>query len=78
MIDITVPQDLWDTDDEGVIVTWVYSDGAIVEDGKLLAELQVEKAQLELTAPASGRLTILAPADAVVRKGQVIGKIEPV
>jgi pyruvate/2-oxoglutarate dehydrogenase complex dihydrolipoamide acyltransferase (E2) component len=76
MTDITVPADLWDTEDEGVILTWIYSNGAVVEEGQLLAELMVGKAQLELTAPASGKLTILAPADTVVRKGQVIGKIE--
>jgi pyruvate/2-oxoglutarate dehydrogenase complex dihydrolipoamide acyltransferase (E2) component len=76
MTDITVPEDLWDTDDEGVIFSWVYADGAIVEQGKLVAELTVEKAQLELNAPASGRLTILAPAETVVRKGTVIGRIE--
>ena len=78
MTDITVPEDLWDTDDEGVIFSWVYADGALVEQGRLVAELTVEKAHLELNAPASGRLTILAPAETVVRKGTVIGRIEPV
>jgi pyruvate/2-oxoglutarate dehydrogenase complex dihydrolipoamide acyltransferase (E2) component len=56
----------------------VYADGALVEQGRLVAELTVEKAQLELNAPATGRLTILAPAETVVRKGTVIGRIEPV
>jgi pyruvate/2-oxoglutarate dehydrogenase complex dihydrolipoamide acyltransferase (E2) component len=78
MTDITVPEDLWETDDEGVIFSWVYADGALVEAGRLVAELTVEKAQLELNAPASGRLKILAPAETVVRKGTVIGRIEPV
>jgi pyruvate/2-oxoglutarate dehydrogenase complex dihydrolipoamide acyltransferase (E2) component len=78
MTDITVPEDLWDTDDEGVIFSWVYADGALVEQGRLIAELTVEKAQLELNAPASGRLRILAPAETVVRRGAVIGRIEPV
>jgi pyruvate/2-oxoglutarate dehydrogenase complex dihydrolipoamide acyltransferase (E2) component len=78
MTDITVPEDLWDTDDEGVIFAWVYADGALVQQGKLIAEVVVEKAQLELNAPASGRLRILVPAETVVRKGTVIGKIEPV
>ena len=77
MTDITVPEDLWDTDDEGVIFSWVYGDGAVVEQGRLVAELTVEKAQLELNAPASGRLKILAPAETVVRRGTVIGRIEP-
>jgi pyruvate/2-oxoglutarate dehydrogenase complex dihydrolipoamide acyltransferase (E2) component len=78
MTDIMVPEDLWDTDDEGVIFAWVYADGALVEQGKLIAELTVEKAQLELNAPASGRLRILVPAETVVRKGTVIGRIESI
>ena len=78
MTDITVPPDLWDSEDEGVIFAWIYADGALVERGKLVAELTVEKAQLELNAPASGRLRILAPAETVVRKGTIIGRIEPV
>jgi pyruvate/2-oxoglutarate dehydrogenase complex dihydrolipoamide acyltransferase (E2) component len=77
MTDVVVPEDLWDTDQEGVIVTWLYSTGALVEEGHLIAELAVEKAQLELTAPASGKLTVLAPADTVIKRGQVIGRIEP-
>ena len=78
MTDIVVPQDLWDTDEEGVMFTWVYPDGAIVVHGKLVAELTVEKAQLELSAPASGRLRILVQPGTPIRKGQVLGKIEPV
>jgi pyruvate/2-oxoglutarate dehydrogenase complex dihydrolipoamide acyltransferase (E2) component len=76
MTNIIIPDDLWDTDDEGVIFAWIYADGAVVEQGKLIAELTVEKAQLELTAPASGRLKIIVPADTVVRRGTVIGTIE--
>jgi pyruvate/2-oxoglutarate dehydrogenase complex dihydrolipoamide acyltransferase (E2) component len=75
--DVVVPQDLWDTEDEGVLLTWVYADGATVQQGKLIAELMVEKAQLELEAPASGRLRILVQPDAVIKKGQVLARIEP-
>ncbi len=77
MTDIVVPADLWDTEDEGVLFLWVYPDGALVEKGKLIAELTVEKAQLELVAPASGRLKILAAPETILRKGQVIGTITP-
>jgi len=77
VVDIVIPPDLWDTDDEGVILTWIYADGAVVEKGKLITEMMVEKVQLELTAPATGRLRILAPPDTVVKKGQVVGRIEP-
>jgi pyruvate/2-oxoglutarate dehydrogenase complex dihydrolipoamide acyltransferase (E2) component len=75
LIDLVIPEDLWDDDREGVIVTWLYQDGASVERGKVVVELMVEKAQMELSAPASGRLTILAAADAIVHRGQVIGRI---
>jgi pyruvate/2-oxoglutarate dehydrogenase complex dihydrolipoamide acyltransferase (E2) component len=78
MTNIIIPDDLWDTDDEGVIFAWIYADGTVVEQGKLIAELTVEKAQLELTAPASGRLKINAPADTIVRRGAVIGTIESI
>jgi pyruvate/2-oxoglutarate dehydrogenase complex dihydrolipoamide acyltransferase (E2) component len=77
MNDITIPQDLWETDQEGVIVSWLYADGAVVSQGKLITELMVEKTQFELNAPASGRLRISAPAETVVVKGQIIGRIEP-
>jgi pyruvate/2-oxoglutarate dehydrogenase complex dihydrolipoamide acyltransferase (E2) component len=77
MTDILVPADLWDTEDEGVLFLWVYPDGSLVEQGKLIAELTVEKAQLELVAPASGRLKILVPPETIIRKGQVLGKIQP-
>jgi pyruvate/2-oxoglutarate dehydrogenase complex dihydrolipoamide acyltransferase (E2) component len=75
MTDIVVPADLWDTDDEGVLFLWVYPDGAVVEKGKLIAELTVEKAQLELTAPASGRLRILVQPESIIKKGDVLGQI---
>ncbi len=75
MTDIRIPPDLWEDDREGVIVSWLYLDGAVVEPGKVVVELAVEKAQMELVAPAAGRLTILAAADAIVTRGQVIGRI---
>jgi pyruvate/2-oxoglutarate dehydrogenase complex dihydrolipoamide acyltransferase (E2) component len=78
MTDIVVPADLWDSEDEGVLFLWVYPDGSLVEQGKLIAELTVEKAQLELTAPASGRLKILVQPETIIRKGQVLGTIDPV
>lgn len=76
MTDVVVPPDFWDTEDEGVLFLWVYPDGSRVEKGKLLAEITVEKAQLELVAPATGRLTILVQPETIIRKGQVLGRID--
>ncbi len=78
MTDIVVPQDLWDSEDEGVLAKWVCADGSAVQKGALIAEITVEKAELELQAPASGRLKILVQPETTIRKGQVVGTIEPV
>jgi len=75
MTDIIVPIDMWEEDVEGVIVSWLYNDGASVEKGKPLAEIMVEKIQSDVLAPETGTLTISEPADAIVKKGQLIGKI---
>lgn len=42
----------------------------------VLLEVTVEKAQLEITAPAAGRLRILAQPETIIRLGDVIGRIE--
>ena len=73
--DITIPQDLYEGDDESVITAWLASDGATVREGALIAEIMTAKVQFEILAPASGTLTILEPQDAVVAKGAVIGRI---
>ncbi len=73
--DVTVPTDLWEGDLEAVITNWLASDGQAVKQGALLAEIMVEKSQFEVTAPADGTLTITQAADAIVRKGDTIGRI---
>jgi pyruvate/2-oxoglutarate dehydrogenase complex dihydrolipoamide acyltransferase (E2) component len=78
MIEVRIPPDLWEDDREGVVVSWLYNDGAVVEAGKLITELMVEKAQLELHAPGAGRLKILAVPETIVRKGDLIAYLEPV
>ena len=75
-MDVRVPEDLWDDDKEGVINLWLYNDGAQVREGVVLAELMVEKISLELLAPAAGRLAIVAEADSVIRRGDLVARIE--
>jgi pyruvate/2-oxoglutarate dehydrogenase complex dihydrolipoamide acyltransferase (E2) component len=75
-IDIKVPEDLWEDDGlEGVVLVWIYADGASVNENDVLMELTVEKAQLELKAPAAGRLKILAGPETVIRMGDIVGTI---
>jgi pyruvate/2-oxoglutarate dehydrogenase complex dihydrolipoamide acyltransferase (E2) component len=74
--DVKVPQDFWDDDAQGVIATWLFADGEVVVQGAALAEIMYEKASMELLAPASGRLSILEPAQTAIGRGQVIARIE--
>ncbi len=74
-MDVTIPTDLWDEDSEAVITSWLVSEGAVVNEGDLIAEIMVEKVQHEVKAPASGTIKISQPVEAVVAKGSVIGSI---
>ncbi len=72
---IIIPSDLWDGDDECVITAWLASDGGTVSEGALIAEIMTAKVQYEITAPASGTLSIDMAQDEVAAKGDVIGSI---
>lgn len=76
MTDITVPTDLWESDDQAVVTVWLAQDGATVSKGDLLAEIMCVKIQHEIRSPADGTLSIVAEADAIVSKGDVIGRVE--
>lgn len=75
-IDIVIPSDLWEEDDEAVITSWLVNDGADVQEGALIAEIMTAKVQYEILAPASGTVRIKEEVDAVVAKGAVIGTVE--
>ncbi len=74
---ITVPQDLWDDDSQGALSIWYYQSGDRVEAGTVIAEVMNEKVSSEITAPVSGVLEIVVPADQPVDKGEAIGRISP-
>jgi pyruvate/2-oxoglutarate dehydrogenase complex dihydrolipoamide acyltransferase (E2) component len=76
MVDVLVPRDLWEDDKQAVITTWLARDGVEVRAGDLLAEIMVEKAQLEIRAPQAGRLTVLRKVDDVVSKGDAIARVD--
>lgn len=76
MTEVKIPEDQWDDDKAAVITSWSYEDGAEVKAGDTIAEIMVEKAQIEIGAPASGVLHIREPEDAVVKRGAVIATIE--
>jgi len=55
---------------------WLVEDGAVVDMGDILVEINSDKATLELPADAAGKVQILAEAEATVEIGAVIAKID--
>jgi 2-oxoisovalerate dehydrogenase E1 component len=60
---------------EGTIVRWVKAEGETVRQGELVAEIETDKAVVEIEAPASGRLAIEVPKGTVVPMGGRIGAV---
>lgn len=75
-MEIRIPMDLWSDDTEGTLLRWLYADGAAVAAGEPIAEITQEKAQMDLLAPGSGRLRHVLQADALVRRGDLVGRLE--
>jgi pyruvate/2-oxoglutarate dehydrogenase complex dihydrolipoamide acyltransferase (E2) component len=60
---------------EGIVERWFIVDGAIVAAGDLMAEVRIEDTLYEITAPASGRLTIIAAANTIVEPGSLLARL---
>lgn len=65
-----------DPDAEGIVATWFVADGEQVTEGDLLAEVAVDKVDVEVPAPASGVVRLLAKEGDVLRQGSVIARID--
>ena len=75
MTEVRVPRDLWSQDDQAESIVWLFADGAAVRQGELIAEILVEKATMELYAPATGTLRIGIEADDIIDKGKLLASI---
>ncbi len=64
-----------DPDSEGTLATWFADDGATVAEGDLLAEVAVDKVDMEIVAAVPGTLAHAVEEGAVVVQGAVIGTI---
>jgi pyruvate/2-oxoglutarate dehydrogenase complex dihydrolipoamide acyltransferase (E2) component len=73
--EVVVPGDLC-ADGAAAVVMWLYEDGDVVGEGSVIAELVVEKVDVDLPAPASGTLRLLVPHEAEVAQGARIALIE--
>jgi pyruvate/2-oxoglutarate dehydrogenase complex dihydrolipoamide acyltransferase (E2) component len=77
MQDIKVDEALWASSflPEGTVMQWFVANGASVAAGHPIAELRIEDALHEITAPASGRLTIVAAANSVIEPGSLVATL---
>ncbi|WP_099023614.1 biotin/lipoyl-containing protein [Mycolicibacterium palauense] len=64
-----------DPDAEGVVSTWFVTDGDEVAEGDLIAEVAVDKADMEIVAPESGTITLLVAEDQGITQNSPIAKI---
>jgi 2-oxoglutarate dehydrogenase E2 component (dihydrolipoamide succinyltransferase) len=74
-VDIIVPA-AGESVTEADIASWTKSNGDFVDMDDVILELETDKASLEMTAEAAGKLTILIDEGETVNVGQVIGFIE--
>lgn len=73
--DVQIPT-LGESVNEGVIVRWIKTDGETVQTDDPLLELETDKATVEIPAPDSGVVRILAAEGATVHVGDVVARIE--
>ena len=75
MAEVTMPR-LSDTMSEGAVGRWLKKPGDAVADGEIIAEIETDKATMELQAFESGTLQkILVPEGQTVPIGQTIAII---
>jgi len=59
------------------IAQWLVADGARVEEGQAIYNVENDKAVEEVTAPIGGTIRILIPAGEQCPVGSVVGEIVP-
>jgi len=64
-----------DPEAEGVVSTWFVADGDHVEEGDLIAEVAVDKADMEIVATQAGTIALLVAEEQAVRQNSPIATI---
>ncbi len=74
-IDVKVPQ-VGESITEVTIATWLKKDGDIVKMDEAICSIESDKATLEISAPKSGKLKILAEEGATVKIGEKVAEVD--
>ncbi len=63
--------------DEARLTSWLKNVGDTVMEGEAIAEIETEKATVDLEAPVSGRIVeILVPAGSDAKVGTILATLE--
>jgi pyruvate dehydrogenase E2 component (dihydrolipoyllysine-residue acetyltransferase) len=77
MADLTMPK-MGDAMEEGTVLRWLKNEGDEIQEEEPLAEIQTEKATIEVPSYVAGKLTqILVPEGQTVPVGTPIARYEP-
>lgn len=73
---------IWPTDaedvEEAIVANWFVREGASVEEGATLCEIQIEKVSVDVPAPVSGELVErTVDEQAEFRRGDALARIRP-
>jgi 2-oxoglutarate dehydrogenase E2 component (dihydrolipoamide succinyltransferase) len=60
---------------KGILATWLIEEGAFVEEGEIVFEIETDKASMEVPATGSGMLHRLVDEGCEVTIGQVVGTL---
>lgn len=60
---------------EGTINEWKVNDGAHVEKGEIIMEIETEKLTNDIESPATGTIKIIVPAGEDAKCGEEIAEI---
>src|SRR5436305_8772261 len=77
MAELTMPK-MGDAMEEGTVLRWLKSEGDAIQEEEPIAEIQTEKATIEVPSYVAGKLTrILVPEGQTVPVGTPIAQYEP-
>ncbi len=62
---------------EGILTAWLVPDGTTVTEGQPIYTLEIEKATMDVEAPANGLLKHVGIVGTAYKVGTVIGEIVP-
>src|SRR5947209_10572174 len=78
MAELTMPK-MGDAMEEGTVLRWLKSEGDQIQEEEPIAEIQTEKATIEVPSFEAGKLTrILVPEGQTVPVGTPIAQYEPI